>query len=58
MGAVIPKMISMRLKLRLAELLNELHMPERRLLHYVFDLSMYVCHGAPCRLYVLWVNFI
>ena len=57
-GAVIPMMIPMRLKLRLVELFNELHMPERGLLNYVFDLSVDVCHGALCRLCVLWVNFI
>lgn len=57
MGAIIPMMIPMRLKLRLVELLDELHIPERRLLNYVFDLSMDICHGAPCRLYVLGVNF-
>ena len=55
---VIPMMIPMRLKLRLAELIDELHIPERCLLNYVFDLSVDVCHGCLCRLYVLWVNFI
>jgi hypothetical protein len=57
MGAVIPMMILMRLKLRLVELFNELHIPERRLLNYVFDLSVDVCHRYLCRLYVLGVNF-
>ena len=56
-GAIIPMMIPMRLKLRLIELLNKLHMPEKCLLNYVFDLSVDVCHGALCRLYVLGVNF-
>jgi hypothetical protein len=55
--AIIPMMIPMRLKVRLVELLNELHIPERGLLNYVFDLSMDVCHGVLCRLYVLRVNF-
>ena len=55
--AIIPMMIPMRLKLRLVELFNELHIPERRLLNYVFDLSVDVRHGYLCRLYVLGVNF-
>ena len=46
MGAVIPMMIPMRLKLRLVELLDQLHIPERGLLNYVFDLSVDVCHGC------------
>ena len=57
MGAKVSMMIPMRLKLRLVKLLNELHIPERRLLNYVFDLSVDVCHGDLCRLCVLRVNF-
>lgn len=56
-GAIITMMILVRLKLRLVELLDELHIPERCLLHYVFDLSVDVCHGYLCRLCVLGVNF-